>query len=483
MPPRKNKPQIIFKETLKTMGLFKSVTDKELQYFQNYIPHKITEYEKGDILLMFGEQLDDLGILLTGSVSNKNISAIGVEFIGRRYEPGDIIGFAAVATLKRTAPFAIIAEEKSSVLWIDYNKLTTITPASANLIRKVNTNKDNIYAEEIIRLLVKIEVLSKYSVREKLITYLAIISRKRESTSFTLSMNITELANYLCVARQNLSRSISELKNEGLIDLKGKEVTLLSDGISSMYGVVDEEMKAASEKVLSGVSISTAQLKNTKLFQNITDDEFRYFREQVPQRIVEYSKGDIVIAYGQHLSDLGILLTGIASNKTIGTGGVYINERYATGDAIGFAAAATVKGTAPYTIVAEEKCRILWMDYKKLTDSPGAGTFITKINLNKDNIFAEEIISLLVKVEVLSKYNIRSRLITYLAIMSRKKGKNTFSIGMNITELANYLCVSRENLSRHISELADKRILKLEGKIVSLLSDEIEEKYSEMEMK
>jgi CRP-like cAMP-binding protein len=98
-------------------------------------------------------------------------------------------------------------------------------------------------------------------------------------------------------------------------------------------------------------------------------------------------------------------------------------------------------------------------------------------------MFADEIIRLLVKIEILSKYSVRERLITYLATMSRKRGSMTFTLDMNITDFANYLCVSREYLSRHFNRLIDEGLLKYEEKTVTLLSDEISRKYDEIEMK
>jgi Mn-dependent DtxR family transcriptional regulator len=53
---------------------------------------------------------------------------------------------------------------------------------------------------------------------------------------------------------------------------------------------------------------------------------------------------------------------------------------------------------------------------------------------------------------------------------------------MNITEFANYLCVSRQNLTIHMRRLTEEGLLKVEGSKVTLLSDEIDKKYSEIEM-
>lgn len=63
----------------------------------------------------------------------------------------------------------------------------------------------------------KIEVTSKRSTREKLLTYLSIEAKKAKSKSFYIPYDRQGLADYLEVDRSGLSNEISKLIKENVI--------------------------------------------------------------------------------------------------------------------------------------------------------------------------------------------------------------------------------------------------------------------------
>ena len=73
----------------------------------------------------------------------------------------------------------------------------------------------------------RIEVLSNKSIRDKLLDYFRILSKKTGSKVIYLPMSYTELADYLAVNRSALSREIKNLKDDELIETKGKRIKLL----------------------------------------------------------------------------------------------------------------------------------------------------------------------------------------------------------------------------------------------------------------
>ena len=64
----------------------------------------------------------------------------------------------------------------------------------------------------------RIEVTSKRSTREKLLTYLDIVSKQKNSKKFTIPFNRQELADYLEVDRSGLSAEISKMRKEGILE-------------------------------------------------------------------------------------------------------------------------------------------------------------------------------------------------------------------------------------------------------------------------
>ena len=73
----------------------------------------------------------------------------------------------------------------------------------------------------------RIELLTKRSIRDKLIGYFTLISSKNLNKSFTLHFSLTDLADYLSVDRSAMMREMKSLKEEGFIEKNGNRITLL----------------------------------------------------------------------------------------------------------------------------------------------------------------------------------------------------------------------------------------------------------------
>ena len=73
----------------------------------------------------------------------------------------------------------------------------------------------------------KIEITSKRSTREKLMTYLLLQAKLQNSNQFYIPYDRQELADYLEVDRSGLSAEISKLRKEGILDCKKNYFSLL----------------------------------------------------------------------------------------------------------------------------------------------------------------------------------------------------------------------------------------------------------------
>ena len=76
----------------------------------------------------------------------------------------------------------------------------------------------HIIADKNRELIHKIEVISKRTIREKLLSYLSSQAQTQNSHYFEIPLGRTELAEYLCVDRSALTRELAKMREEGLID-------------------------------------------------------------------------------------------------------------------------------------------------------------------------------------------------------------------------------------------------------------------------
>ena len=76
------------------------------------------------------------------------------------------------------------------------------------------------------RLMERIEVSSQGSVREKILAYLSMEAQRQGRSSFRLPLRRTEMAEYLCINRSAMSRELTALRDEGVIDFDRNYFTL-----------------------------------------------------------------------------------------------------------------------------------------------------------------------------------------------------------------------------------------------------------------
>lgn len=72
-------------------------------------------------------------------------------------------------------------------------------------------------SDKNVQLMNKIEIISKKTLREKIMTYLQQQASEQNSKHFTISLGRLELADYLCADRSALTRELSHMQKDGLI--------------------------------------------------------------------------------------------------------------------------------------------------------------------------------------------------------------------------------------------------------------------------
>ena len=87
-------------------------------------------------------------------------------------------------------------------------------PGHAKFLR----NYIRIVAEKGLLLHERMDCLLRPTVREKILSYLWRISREQKSKIFSLPINRNAMAEYLNVDRSALSRELSYMKRDGIID-------------------------------------------------------------------------------------------------------------------------------------------------------------------------------------------------------------------------------------------------------------------------
>ena len=70
------------------------------------------------------------------------------------------------------------------------------------------------------------QVLSRRSIREKLLCYFGLLAGQRQRQSFQLPFSLSALADYISADRSAMMRELKKMKDERLVEVAGRQVTL-----------------------------------------------------------------------------------------------------------------------------------------------------------------------------------------------------------------------------------------------------------------
>jgi CRP/FNR family transcriptional regulator len=208
------------------LSKFTGSDDEELR--QKLLPLCITKkLNKKEILFFEGQEGKYVYFLISGQIKLFRTNEEGKEAIIHFVKPGDI--FAEILLhLKNTYPVTAMAIENSFVLGIDSKKLYKSISTEPQIAMKLI----GILAQRIKYFVNMVENLTLSDVKTRLLNYLESL-RKEHSKVIYLSVSKGDLALLMGTTPETLSRIFKKLNEDGLIEVRGKEIKLLSGGLKS----------------------------------------------------------------------------------------------------------------------------------------------------------------------------------------------------------------------------------------------------------
>ncbi len=174
-----------------------------------------------------------------------------------------------------------------------------------------------------------------------------------------------------------------------------------------------------------------------------------------------YEKDEYIWHTDSIVSNIGIILFGSVNIiKEDFWGNRYIINKAAPGDMFGEAFSYSVTHKSSVSVVANKKCQILFINYKKIINTcPNTCNFHSQLINNMICILANKNTLLMQKMEHLSKRSTKEKLLSYLSGEAAKANSNIFDIPYNRQELADYLIADRSAMSNELCKLRDEGII------------------------
>ncbi|MBQ3390922.1 MAG: Crp/Fnr family transcriptional regulator [Clostridia bacterium] len=206
--------------------LFQGLEEPLLSDALAFFDAKETGFHKGEQLIRMGDPWPAFGLVLEGVVSVCSLDAEGNRLIMANVSAGETFGESLSYLDVAESPIYADAGSDCRVLWLSTERLRTEEDSDVgNLLRRRFTT---MLARRTLKLNDRIQVLSKKSLREKLMTFFAQQVRENGALFFEVPMDRNDMADYMGVDRSALSRELSRLKRDGVLDFKKNRFEILS---------------------------------------------------------------------------------------------------------------------------------------------------------------------------------------------------------------------------------------------------------------
>lgn len=202
-------------------------------------------------------------------------------------------------------------------------------------------------------------------------------------------------------------------------------------------------------------------LNDCLLFKNMTDDNIKSLSNCFKMNIKTYKKNDYIVKMDDDIEYIHIIYSGTCIiEEEDYWGNRSIMDVVLRNQVFGISYAYANIKKYPVSLVAKEKTKVNIIPVSKVF-SPCSKHCVHHNTLIKNavEVLAIKNISLMEKLEHISKRTTREKIISFLSSFAAKTNSNDFYIPFDRQELADYLLVDRSALSSELSKLKKSNLI------------------------
>ncbi|MDD5486132.1 MAG: Crp/Fnr family transcriptional regulator [Dehalococcoidales bacterium] len=211
-------------------------------------------------------------------------------------------------------------------------------------------------------------------------------------------------------------------------------------------------------------------LKTSPIFKGIEEENLDKMLRCLKPAQKEYRSREIIALNGSEFSGIGVVAEGkIALTRETFGGNRVILQILGPGDIVGEMVAFSNLKTWPFTVIAQEDCRLFFLPASKVMGyCSNICSSHSRLIINILNILSNKTIAFSKTIEHLSARSIRGRVSSYLLDEFRQRGEKNFQLELKRNELSDYLGIPRPSLSREMANMKSDGIIDYEGASVNI---------------
>lgn len=204
-------------QKLALLPLFTGIQEEDFPAMLACLGSFQKKYKKNEIIFFESNEIRNVGIILSGTVHMIKNDAEGYQTLLVTMKTGDLFGESFSCGSHLNAHVSFIATTPCIILFLPFYKIIHSCKMTCTFHHRLIENMVRYISDKNVQLMNKIEIISKKTLREKIMTYLQQQASVQNSKHFTISLGRLELADYLCADRSALTRELSHMQKDGLI--------------------------------------------------------------------------------------------------------------------------------------------------------------------------------------------------------------------------------------------------------------------------
>jgi len=202
--------------------LFKDFSNQEINYFLITSQYKIADYQAGQIIAIEGDPLTKIGLILEGTLEVQKNYPSGKTVTINQLTTGDTFGEVAIFSFKKIFPSTIFSSTDSKIMFVKKDNILRFCFQNEKFFKSLL----QLLSEKILILDNRLCLLSRETIRQKISFYLIERYREEQTLQIHTAISREKMAEQFAITRPSLSRELSKMKREGLIDLHKDTITI-----------------------------------------------------------------------------------------------------------------------------------------------------------------------------------------------------------------------------------------------------------------
>ena len=214
-------------QELKKSPLFQDIGYENYQQMLDCFQAVQRSYRVDEVIYDFsGPAGNAVGVVERGEASLIRIDEEGVATVLEELGPGGVFGKSLAFSTSGRDSLEVVCRTACDAVFIDYPHILKRCERACTHHSLLVQNMLRLISDKAQALSERVDVLSRRSIREKLLCYFNQLAEKEGSRTFQLPFSLSMLADYIATDRSAMMRELKRLKEEGVLRSEGRRITL-----------------------------------------------------------------------------------------------------------------------------------------------------------------------------------------------------------------------------------------------------------------